>query len=98
MGIGDDEADVGGDGPNIRYVVIDALQLEQNRAQVVSASGDFECRRALDCLAKCRSVRERRITRDTFRQKHRPVNWQMLEQLLGALMLVEHSQLEIQDR
>ena len=48
-------------------------------------------------LAEGRAVGKGRIARDALGQEHGPVNGQVLEELLGALVRVEHAQLQVED-
>ena len=69
MRVGDDEADVHGDGADVGDVIVDALQFQQDRAHDLRAKGNFDLRRFLDCLAERRAVGEGRIARHALGQK-----------------------------
>ena len=98
MRVGHHESDVGGDRPDIADVVADAFQFQQDRPHDARARGKFDLRGGLDGLAERGSVREGRIARDALRQENGAMDGHVFEQLLGALVGIEHAQLQIQNR
>jgi hypothetical protein len=64
--IGDHEADVGGDGADIGDVIVDALQLEQNRPQPPRALRYFNPAGLLHRLAERRTMRKARVAGDAL--------------------------------
>ena len=98
VGVGDDEADVGGDGADIGDVVVDPLQFQQDGAQDGGrAAGPRHRPRVLDGLAEGGAVGESGIPGYALGQEDGVVHGHMLEQLFGALMRVEHTELEVED-
>ena len=97
MGVGDREAHVVGDSSDIGDVICNALEFEKNRAHELRALGNLDLRRPLDGLAECRAVGEGRVARNALGQKHRAVDGEILEELLGSLVRVEHAQLQVED-
>ena len=96
--IGDHEADVRGDGSDIGGVVVDAFQLEQNRAHPGSGLRKLHAADPLHRLAKGRAVRNAGVAGDAFGQRNRVRHRQVLESFFDALVHVEHAQLKVQNR
>ena len=61
------------------------------------ARGDLDLGGLFDGLAEGRAVRKAGIAGDALGQKDGAVDGQVLEELLGALVRVEHAQLQVQD-
>jgi len=97
VGVGDNEADVRGDGADIADVVGKALELEQNGAHHTGARRDAGTRGGLNGLAEGGAVRKSGIAGDAFGEEHGTVNGHVLEELLGGLVGIEHAQLQVQD-
>ncbi len=98
MSVGDDEADVGRNGPDVGHVIVDPFELQQNRARHQSGWRHFNFGRPLDRLAESRRVGKTGIAGNAFRQEHGLMNRQALKKLLGPLVRIEHSQLQVEDR
>jgi hypothetical protein len=98
MSVGNHESNIVGDGSDIGDVICNSFQFEQNGAHELRAFRDLDLRCLLDGLAECRAVGERRIARNALGQKHGAVNGEILEELLGSLVRVEHAELQIEDR
>ncbi len=98
MGIGNHESHVVGDGAGIGDVIRNSFQFKQNGAQKLCPRRDLDFRCPLDGLAECSCVREGRIARNAFGQKDRAGDGETLEELLGSLVRVKHTELQVQDR
>ena len=59
---------------------------------------DFDLRCLLDGLTECCAVGKGRVARNALGQKDRAVNREILEELFGSLVGIEHAQLQVQDR
>src|ERR1017187_5504943 len=97
MRVGDDEAHIHGDGPDIANVVIDALQFQQDGSHELGAGGDFHPAGLFHRLAEGRGVGKRRVARYALRQEHALLRGEPFEELLRPLVGVEHAELQVQD-
>ncbi len=70
MGVGDDKSYIRRDGPDVGHVIVDPLELQQNRANHQTAWRHFNLSRPLDGLAEGRAVGKTGVAGDAFRQKH----------------------------
>ena len=78
-------------------MICNPFQFEQNGAQELRPRGNLDFRCPLNRLAECSAMRKRRIARNALGQKHGTVDREILEQLLGSLVRVEHAELQVQD-
>src|ERR1017187_8304537 len=97
MRVGDDEAHIHGDGPDIANVVIDALQFQQDGSHELGAGGDFHPAGLFHRLAEGRGVGKRRVARYTLRQEYALLRGKLFEELLRPLVGVKHAELQVQD-
>ena len=93
MRIGDNEADVGGDGPDVGDMVVDSLQLEQNRAYDQGGRRHIDSGRSFDRLTEGGGVGETGIPGNALGQEDGLVNRQVFKELLGSFVRIEHSKL-----
>ena len=98
MRVGHHKADVGSDRSDIADVIADALQFQEDGPHDAGARGKLDTGGVLNRLAERGSVGESRIARDAFRQEDGAMDRHVFEQLLGALVRIEHAQLQIQNR
>src|SRR5512137_755152 len=98
MGVCHYESDIGGNSADIANMVADSLELEQNRSHHERGGRDFDFRGSFDRLAERGAMRETGIPGYALGQEHAFMDRQVLKELLGPLVGVKHSELEIEDR
>ena len=94
---GDGERHVGGDGADVRDVVVDALELEQDDAQVARAGRRLAAGQPLDRVGEGERVAHRRVAGDGLGEEDPVTPRQPLEALLRALVHVEEAELQVED-
>src|SRR5271165_1921628 len=97
MGICDDKADICRNGPNVADMIADSFQFQQDGPHHQTAQRHFNVGRAFDGLTKSCSVGKTRISRNALSQKNSFVYGQSLKEFFGALVRIEHSELQIED-
>ena len=94
----DREGDIGCDSPDVRDMVVDALELEEHDAEVAGARRRLDVGQPLDRVGVREGVADGRVSGDRLRQEQPVAPGQPLEALLDALVHVEQPELEVEDR
>ncbi len=91
MGVGDDEADVRGDGADVGGVVVDAFQFEQDDPREARMRRSFHAGRALQSQAIRETVAETRVSGNALCKKNAMVQRHGFKAFFDAFMCVKQA-------
>src|SRR5437867_3954296 len=98
VGVGDDKRHIGGNGADVRDMIVDALQFQADRAQRPSARRRLDGASAFNRVTEGRRVAEAGISGNAFRQPDTVLDLEVFKKFFRPFVRVEQPDLQIKNR